>query len=77
MKISVFPDTSGDVILALKPHDNGTATLDVVNSNGSTKEFGQLCRVTDGGGHVEAHCGIIADNLGFERENERLKVSFD
>lgn len=77
MTISVFPNTSGDVILTLNSHDDGSVTFDVVNANGAVKPFGTIHRITDGGGHVEDHAPICADDIGFERENERVKVVFD
>lgn len=74
MKASVFPDTSGDVILALKQHDDGSVTLDAVAANGSTPAFAKLLEFVDGGGHVETH-SLTANAAGLEYVDQHLKVT--
>ncbi len=65
MKTSVFPDTSGDLVLALKQHDDGSVTLDAVNANGSTKDFGKLFKFFSGGGHVDLSRQFIGQSPAF------------
>lgn len=74
MKISVFPDTSGDVILALKAHDDGHVTLDAVAKDGSTPQFAQLLAAKDGGGHVDV-VSLTANATGFVYSSQHLVVT--
>lgn len=67
MKVSIFPDTSGDKILRLddrRPHNDEAAgtvpTLFVCDSTGAEVGFGRLFEVRDGGGHLEAK-GFLID----------------
>lgn len=81
MKVSIFPETWGDVILHLIPtgingHDASGASLCVVDKDGDVKDFGVIAEIkgTPGpGGHAEMGRPICAANLGFERENERVE----
>lgn len=73
MTIGTHPG-SADVLLKLSDV-GGAVHLDVVDSEGNSKPFGTLLTFSDGGGHVEAKTVICAADLGFERENERLKVT--
>ena len=57
--ISVFPNTSGDLILNLEKHDDGSVTLDAVNPNGSVKSFGSIFKFFNGGGHVDLNKQFI------------------
>jgi hypothetical protein len=56
--VSVFPDTDGDLILALKQHDDGSVTVDAVDKGGDTIQFGQIFKFANGGGHVQLSTGI-------------------
>jgi hypothetical protein len=74
MNISVYPDVSGDFILRLNSQGVSKATLDVVDENGSTKQFGTLLGVIDGGGHVEPETYITANDLGFSTDDTQHPV---
>lgn len=73
MTVGAHPGTA-DVLLKLSEVD-GTVHLDVVDTEGNPKSFGTVLVFSDGGGHVEAHTVICAADLGFERENERCKIT--
>jgi len=74
MNISVYPDVTGDFILRLNSQDVSKATLDVVDQDGTTKQFGTLLGVIDGGGHVEPETYVTANDLGFATDDTQHPV---
>lgn len=78
-KASWFPNVSGDVILSPVTHDDGSLGVVVVDSSGApvSADFGEILTITEAAPNVDVHAHIIAEGIGFNRENERLKVIFD
>lgn len=80
MKASIWPHTHGDTFLALRYRTNEAGdvvpALVAVNADGSERDFGCLVDVRDGGGHLEfCRLPVIATDLGFVRDGERVQVT--
>jgi hypothetical protein len=79
MKTVIWPRTDGDVILDLRERINNDGqlipSLVVVDEQGKEKPFGCPLEFRDGGGLVQPYRNLIADDLGFVRANELMKVS--
>lgn len=69
--VSVYPDTSGDLVVNLT-QDGANAALSAVDEGGAEKQFGRLLTIEGGhGGHVEAKTSVIAADLGLERQSNQ------
>ena len=78
MTTSIFPNTSGDVILDLRNVlSDGVLrpALVAVNADGSERALGKIVEVRDGGGHVELTRFLVASEIGFSRNaNQSVMV---
>lgn len=73
--VSVYPNTTGDLVLRLV-QDGVNVVLLAVDESGSERFFGHLLTFEgNSGGHVEVRRHIIADDLELERDNERMTIS--
>jgi len=71
MTTSIWPETHGTLILDLRyrRNDDGNfvPALVAVDKDGKERTLGKVVEVRDGGGHVELHRGLIAEDIGFDR----------
>lgn len=83
MTASIFPDTTGDIILNFAQkaaHNNevegDVPTLFACDADGNEKPFGRLFEVRDGGGHLEAKgFHLSQESTGFvPGENNLLQI---
>lgn len=79
MQASIFPETWGDVIVALRYEpEGGGVTLVEVHSDGSEKgAFPKLAQIRDGGGHLDLFGFVIDEAANFSRNDDQtIKVSY-
>jgi len=74
MKTSIWPETWGDRIVALKYTPTGVAQK-LVNKDGSDRQpFSWVTEIRDGGGHDELAIGLLDAEAGFDLTDQHPTI---